>query len=355
MPPPPPPPKSPPQYVYNKLIGNGSFHNVYEDENNPGLVVRVLRPEKAPNIEPEIDERDWKASPELKRALFNNALFTTDMYGHPRALMESDLIELKNIIITGTVGFSMAVYIQSMRIKMRQVLNSPIRQLLPTTVTQYNDFGMQSVTRCARLEPGGKIENLSGGDSTQITDYEMSDMAADFLAILELELTENGTRPAFFDGKMANLGVEILSSDEKVLRIIDVDPDADTTTVNCFTPAVFREVDATDYQGFIKYQSIFSVIAAFVQWMIPTALSNKQMLQNLHYANRGTIDPKWGIRYKLKPRLGWLRFWINVVSSPPQLWPQTTEFLNSAIEDLNNIQFRNIPDSARATFTDLAA
>jgi len=76
-----------------------------------------------------------------------------------------------------------------MRIKMRQVLKSPIQQLLPTTVTSYNDFGMQSVTRCARLEPGGKIENVPGGDSIKITDKEMHAMAGVFLAVLDMGKT----------------------------------------------------------------------------------------------------------------------------------------------------------------------
>jgi len=351
MPPPPLPPPRSPVYVCGEPIGEGSYHKVYQDEKNPGLVVRVLREPLEPSsiISRTIDESEWKASPELHEALLRWALFKTDKYGHPHLIEDSDFTQLKKL--TDTHDFVMAVYIQSMRIKMRQVLKSPIKYLLPTTVTSYNDFGMQSVTRCARLETGGKIENVNGDDSINITDDEMQDMAAVFLAVLDLGKTENGTPPAFFDGKMGNLGVEILNSGKKVLRIIDVDPDADTSTVNCFTPRDFSDHDLTN--TFIKYQSTFSVIAAFIEWMIPIESDSTEMQNKLTHATRTPMYSKIGQTYKLKPRLAWLRMWLDVANGPAPLWRHTTHFLKGAIRDLDDTLFDNVPDSARAAFTDL--
>lgn len=350
--PPPPPPLLSPKYVCGDPIGSGSYHNVYKDAKNPDLVVRVLQQPVSYDliISRKIDESEWKTSSELHEALFRDALFKPGKYGPPYLIPDSVFTQLKKL--TGIHDFFMAVYIQSMRIKMRQVLNSPIRQLLPTTVTSYNDFGMQSVTRCARLETDGKIENVNGGDSIKITDDEMHDMAAVFLSVLDLEKTENGTPPAFFDGKMGNLGVEILSTGEKMLRIIDVDPDAEIATVNCFTPGVFGGYNPTDINKFIKYQSMFSVIAAFIEWMIPTKADSVTMLQKLSHATPTTMSPLIGKTYNLKPRLAWLRMWLEAANTPG---PRTPEILTGAIEDLDRTLFGDVPDSARATFTDLAA
>jgi len=150
---------------------------------------------------------------------------------------------------------------------------------------------------------------------------------------------------------MSNLGVEILKSGEKVLQIIDVDPDADTSTVNCFTPGYFSDHDLSN--TFIKYQSTFSVIAAFIEWMIPTEKDSTEMQIKLSHATRTTMYSKIGQKFKLKPRLAWLRTWLDVANGPAPLWPKTTELLKGAIEDLDDTLFDNVPDSARAAFTDL--
>jgi hypothetical protein len=238
--------------------------------------------------------------------------------------------------------------------KMQEILESPIRELLPSKVTNYNDNGDQFVTRCARLETGGKIENLNGGIDIQIPDSQMQQMAVEFLYVLNNLFTIKGTRPAFFDAKMDNLGVETLHDGSMELRIIDVDPDDAAVTYTCFTPQYWKENRASLLSGkykdaFIRYQSTFTVIAAFIAWMLP---DNDTFTEQLYHNTNTPVPSNYGAMYSLTPRLRWLRQWLEIAKD---VWPETSDYLNTHINYLNGqFDVLGVPVSFRAPFGDLA-
>jgi hypothetical protein len=89
--------------------------------------------------------------------------------------------------------------------------------------------------------------------------------------------------------------------------------------------------------------------------MIPTESDSTAMQIKLSHATLTTMTmySEIGQKSKSKPRLAWLRTWLDVANGPAPLWPQTTELLKGAIEDLDDTLFDDVPDSARAAFTDL--
>ena len=283
---------------FGEFLGSGTFHDVYLNKQNPKLVVRQLRPRK-----------------------------------------NMDLLESQQ--------------------KMREILSSPIRTLLPTDVTNYNELGCQLVTRCARLETGGGIENLNGGSNIRILDTQMERWAVNFLYVLQALSTNEGTRPAFFDGKMDNMGVEKLSDGSLELRIIDVDPDDGSATYTCFTGQYWktnkvRLLSSKTKDAFIRYQSTFSVIAAFIAWMLPDAETSEEFTEQLYIGAEKPLPFQIRAMYSAAPRLGWLRYWL-LTAHDQDRWPTTFKFLNNQIDNLRNqYNILKVPAEVRASFVDLA-
>ena len=197
------------------------------------------------------------------------------------------------------------------------------------------------------------MENLNGGINIRILDSQMQRMAVEFLYVLNNLFTIKGTRPAFFDAKMDNLGVETLHDGSIELRIIDVDPDDAAATYTCFTPQYWKKNRARllsgDYKdAFIRYQSTFTVIAAFIAWMLPDIDTSDTFTGQL-YQNTDTPVPS---NYAAMPRLRWLRQWLEIEK---KVWPKTSDYLNTHINYLNEqFDVLNVPVSFRAPFGDLA-
>ena len=175
-----------------------------------------------------------------------------------------------------------------------------------------------------------------------------------FLYVLNNLFTTKGTRPAFFDAKMDNLGVETFHDGSMKLRIIDVDPDDEAVTYTCFTPQYWKENRARLLSGeykdaFIRYQSTFTVIAAFIAWMLPDNHTSDKFTEQL-YANTDTPVPSnYGAH---SPRLRWLHHWLQIIKD---VWPATSDYLNDHIINLNEqFVFLDVPVSVRAPFVDLA-
>ena len=218
--------------------------------------------------------------------------------------------------------------------------NEALRALLPTHVTNYDDSGSQTVTRCDKLTRKGRI----GFEKTGLSDGVVSRMAREFLEKVN-NLEGNG---AAFDIKLDNLGCENAESG-KIIRIIDVDVDDKTATfwsIDKGYDYYTNQHDSKQQQYFRWYQTLFCAIAAMLEWITddkPDASVEKVLYNN------------WWVPDASKPRITFIRDTAQRIASSSNRWhyPETARVVLEYANVLFGFPFLHVDDSLRARFCDL--
>lgn len=361
-----------------KSLGKGGYHVVYDIPGHPELIARVKLGEYQSSLYfngekekgrlkqlIEFCEAHLKFPTRISQGLefCDNMREALDATEETVPQLLPDLLAIYN----SKNDLGTAVNIQDGWRKMRKILKNDImvEKLLPSVVTSYNDDGVQICSKCYVLQRGGELywkgtpPPNGGSKLIDLEDADMAKMVDRFMSYLD---QLKGAVP-FFDGKLGNIGAEIIRpSHECVLRIIDVDVDAGPATIQSIMPGdkqhQFNNVvldNAITGPQFTYYQSMFSVIVAMLDWVDVDNVGGE-----LNYKVMGTpasAPPSvqtdgsfyWSMTTSSKPRLR--RVAASMAATATQ-YPQTVAVLDRYFETLCGTPLA-IPDKFRAAFTDL--
>jgi len=358
-------------------LGTGSYHAVYDIPGHPELIARVKLGEYQSNLYfgGETSKAPLKKLIDFCKAHGNfpttesqGLEFCNSMREALEAMEETAprlLPDLLAIYRSTNDNLGTAVNVQDGWRKMRKILKNDImvEKLLPSVVTSFNDAGVQICSKCYVLEPGGVLywngtAPIIGHRKITLNDAAIAKMVDRFMFNLD---QMQGAVP-FFDGKLGNIGAEMLPTHECVLRIIDVDVDAGPATIQSIMPGdglhQFETVvlnKTITGPRFTYYQSMFSVIVAMLDWAgvddVGNILNHSVMGTPASVPFSAAKDDSfyWKMATSSKPRLK--RIAASMAATAVQ-YPLTVKVLDTYFEKLCNVPL-SIPDEFRAAFTDL--
>ena len=364
--------------TYGKVsLGRGSYHEVYDIPGHPDLIARVKLEANHSDLYFDGETTKTRLKELIDFCTAHGKFPTTDSQGlkfcnRMRAALEAteetapQLLPDLLAIYKNTNDLGTAVNVQDGWRKMRKILKNDImvEKLLPSVVTSFNDDGVQICSKCYVLNRGGELywngtDPIIGNREITLDDAAIAEMVGRFMFNLD---RLQGAVP-FFDGKLGNIGAEMLpTTHECVLRIIDVDVDAGPATIQSIMPGSGLHqfdtvVDDKTITGprFTYYQSMFSVIVAMLDWagvdVIGTILSFsvKGTPASVPFSAAKDGSFYWKMATSSKPRLK--RIAASMAATAVQ-YPLTVKVLDTYFEKLCNVPL-SIPDKFRAAFTDL--